>query len=208
MGKIIQFPAKQPSKFGFERVRKRKKEDPDQLDLFRPGVSQVRRLPTNMSSFDEALLLDERGDGRAEKLYCKAISECDFVADSYCNLGVLESKAGRVAKAFDCFTKALAHDPRHFEAHYNLGNLYFEVDDILLARTHYELASEIDPEFPNLFFNLGLVLVLLDEKEAALDAFVRYQLLAPREERRNADDLISGLRSCLATATRSLSLLP
>jgi hypothetical protein len=63
---------------------------------------------------------------------------------------------------------------------------------------HYELAAEINPIFPNLFFNLGLVLALLEEKKAAIDAFVKYQQLAPREERRNADDLISGLKRSLA----------
>jgi hypothetical protein len=63
---------------------------------------------------------------------------------------------------------------------------------------HYELAAEINPTFPNLFFNLGLVLALLEEKKAAIDAFVKYQQLAPREERRNADDLISGLKRSLA----------
>ena len=199
MGKIIQFPAKQPSKFGFERVKRRRKENPAQLDLFRACVSQVQRLPTNMSSFEEALLLDELDDCRAEKLYWRAIAEGDLVAESYCNLGIIESKTGRVAKAFDCFTKALEHDPRHFEAHYNLGNLYFEADNLRMARMHYELAAEINPGFPNLFFNLGLVLALFEEKEAALDAFVKYQLLAPQEEHRNADDLINGLRRCLAT---------
>jgi tetratricopeptide (TPR) repeat protein len=198
MGKITQFPAKQPSKFGFERVKRRKKEDPDQLNLFSSGMGRILRFPTNMSPFEEALLLDERCDSRAEKAYLRAISEGDFVADAYCNLGIIESKAGRIAKAFDCFTKSLEHDPRHFESHYNLGNLYFEGDNLRLARMHYELAAEINPIFPNLFFNLGLVLALLEEKKAAIDAFVKYQQLAPREERRNADDLISGLKRSLA----------
>ncbi len=107
-----------------------------------------------------------------------------------------------MAKAFDCFTKSLEHDPRHFESHYNLGNLYFEEDNLRLARMHYELAAEINPAFPNLYFNLGLVLALLDEKKAAIDAFLKYQRLAPPEERKNADDLIAGLKRSLAAPTR------
>ncbi len=200
MGEIVQFPSRQPSKFGFERVRKRRKNNPDQMNLFSPKPGEVRRLPTGMGPFEEALLLDERGDRLAEESYRKAISDGDFVADAYCNLGIIESGAGRIAKAFDCFTKSLEHDPRHFESHYNLGNLFFGADNMRLAKMHYELAAEIDPEFANLYFNLGLVLALLEEKRAALEAFVRYQLLAPREERRNADDLISGLRKSLAAS--------
>ncbi|MEJ2696421.1 MAG: tetratricopeptide repeat protein [Candidatus Sulfobium sp.] len=198
MGKIVPFPLRQSSKFGFERARKRSRENPDQLNLFSPKPAGVRRLPTNISPFEEALLLEERDDSRAEKLYLRAIAEGDQIADAYCNLGILESRAGRMTKAFDCFTRSLRHDPRHFESHYNLGNLYFDGDNLRLARMHYELASEIEPGFPNLVYNLGLVLALLDEKEAALEAFVKYQRLVPREERWTRD-LIGGLRKSLTT---------
>jgi tetratricopeptide (TPR) repeat protein len=204
MDNIIRFPAKHPPKFGFERVKKRRrKEHPDQLNLFPSSAGEIRRLPTAISPFEEALLLDERDDRRAEESYWKAVSEEDLVADAYCNLGIIESKAGEVTRAFDCFTKSLQHDPRHFESHYNLGNLYFEGDNLRLARMHYELAAEINPAFPNLYFNLGLVLALLEEKKAAIDAFVTYRHLAPAEERRNADDLITELKRSLALTGRS-----
>ena len=164
MGNILQFPAEPPSKFGFERVKKRKKTESDRLDqlnLFTPASSgQVLHLPRNVNPFEEALLLDEHGDRRAGESYLRAISEGDCVADAYCNLGILESQAGRTAKAFDCFTKSLEHDPRHLESHYNLANLYFEVGDLRLARMHYEMAPELDPSFPNIYFNLGLVLAM------------------------------------------------
>ena len=199
MGKIVQFPAKQPSKFGFERVGKRRKKIPDQLNLFSSGVGKLLRLPTNISPFEEALLLDEHNDRRAGEAYLRAISEGDLVADAYCNLGIIESKAGRVAKAFDSFTKSLEHAPRHFEAHYNLGNLYFEGDNIRLARMHYELAIEINPDFPNLYFNLGLVLALMEETKSSIDALLKYQMLVPQKERGNAEDLINGLRRSLAS---------
>ena len=203
MDKIIPFPAKPPKKFGYERVKKhRRKEDLNQSKLFPSSVGQVLRLPTNISPFEEALLLDERDDDRAEESYRRAISEGDLVADAYCNLGIIESQAGRIAKAFDCFTKSLEHHSRHFESHYNLGNLYFEGDNLRLAKMHYELAAEINPTFPNLYFNLGLVLGLLEEKKAAIEAFVQYQRLAPPEERKNAEDLINGLKRSLALTDR------
>ena len=203
MDKIIFFPANPPMKFGYERVKKRRrKKDLNRSEPFPSGVGQVLRLPTNISPFEEALLLDERDDGRAEESYRRAISEGDLVADAYCNLGIIESQAGRIAKAFDCFTKSLEHHSRHFESHYNLGNLYFEGDNLRLAKMHYELAAEINPTFPNLYFNLGLVLGLLEEKKAAIEAFVQYQRLTPPEERKNAEDLISGLKRSLTLTDR------
>ncbi len=205
MDRIIQFPARLPAKFGFEPAKRRGEDDPHQLKLFASRLAEIRRLPSDIGPFEEALLLDERSDSRAEESYRRAIAEGDLVADAYCNLGIIESEAGRMTKAFDCFTKSLEHDSRHFESHYNLGNLYFESDNLRLAKMHYELAREINPTFPNLHFNLGLVLALLEERQAAVDALVKYQLLAPPEEQKNADDLISELERALSTTGRDAS---
>jgi tetratricopeptide (TPR) repeat protein len=201
MDSVIPFPGKKRLKFGFERVKKRRKKNaPQPLNSSPTSRGQVLRLPARVSPFEEALQLDERDDRRAEHSYRRAIAEGDLAADAYCNLGIMEFKAGRTAKAFDCFTKSLEQDPRHLESHYNLGNLYFEEANLRLARMHYALAAELNPAFSNLYFNLGLVLALLEEKRAAIEAFVHYQRLAPPEERRNADDLINGLCRSLALA--------
>ena len=200
MGKVLQFSPKHPQKFDFERVKKRKNDSPprDQLSLFTGHGAQVLRLPTEVGPFEEALLLDERGDARTEEAYRTAISEGDSVADAYCNLGILESKAGRVSKAFDCFTKSLEHDPRHFESHYNLGNLYLEEGNLRLARMHYELAAEVDPGFSNLFFNLALVHAMDNDYPGSFAALSKYKELAPRDEGEKADELLENLRRSLA----------
>ena len=203
MGKILLFPQKQPSRFDFERVKKRREENLDKSNLFSSGLGRVPRPPASLTPFEEALLLDECGDSRAAEAYSRAISEGNLTADAYCNLGIIESRAGRTTKAFDCFTKSLEHDPRHFESHYNLGNLYFEGDNLRLSRMHYEFAAEINPTFPNLYFNLGLVLALMEETKAAIDVLVKYQLLTPPKERRNVEDLISELRRSLSKTSRN-----
>src|SRR5215469_2548071 len=141
MGQIIKFPV-QPSKFGHKRVPKRTRtpDDPAQLPLFSQPTAQVLRLATGLSPFEHALLLDERDDPTAAEFYANAIVEQDCVADAYCNLGIIESKQGNTARAFDCFTNSLKHNPRHSEAHFNLGNVYFDINDFRLAQMHYEMA--------------------------------------------------------------------
>src|SRR5262245_48005182 len=158
MGEIIKFPG-QAAKFGFKRVRSRAKppEHPDQLDLFSQPTAQILSIESGLSPFEQALMCDERGDLKAADLYTRAIEEQDCVADAFCNLGIIESQKGNTTRAFDCFTTSLKHDPRHSEAHYNLGNLYFEVNDFRLAQVHYEMAAEVDPAFANVHFNLALV---------------------------------------------------
>jgi Flp pilus assembly protein TadD len=194
MGELLKLPV-EASRFGYKRVRKRSRrgEDPSQLHLFAPPTAQILEFSPELGWFEQALLLDERGDERAAGLYRKAIAEGDCVADAHCNLGILESKRGNTSKAFDGFTMALREDPRHGEAHFNLGNLYFEINDFRLAQVHYELAAELDPDMANAHFNLALVYSIQNDLPAAARALGRYRELVPEDEWRTADDLLRRL---------------
>ena len=207
MAEIIQFPA-QTAKLGYKRVRNKRTRDadhPDQLALFAQPTAQILTLAPELSRFEQALILDERGDPQAAQLYEKAIEEQDCAADAYCNLGILESQKGNVTRAFDCFTIALKQDPRHAEAHYNLGNLYFDVNDFRLAQIHYEMAGQVNPSFPNVYFNLGLVLAINNDLANAVQALTRYRALAPESERHNAEELLQNLQKLLSVRRNSRS---
>lgn len=193
MTKVIQFPGSNPEKFGFKPVRKKVKPDHDtkgQLNLFSGG--KVRSL-NPLSVFEEALILDEQGDNRAQAKYLKAIEAGDSVADAYCNLGILESENKHFVEAIDCFTKSLKEDPRHFESHYNLANLYAEIGNLPLAKVHYQMSIAIEPEFPNSYFNLALSLVMNKEVEEAIQLLASYRNLVSQEEQKLAEDLINTL---------------
>jgi len=193
MAKVIQFPSPNPEKFGFVPVRKKQndKDEKGQLNLFAGG--KIRSLH-KLSAFDEALMLDEQGDERARKQYEKAIEQGEFKADAYCNLGILESQQKNHSKAIDCFTKSLKEDPRHFESHYNLANLYAEIGNLPLAKVHYQISIEIEPEFPNSYFNLGLTLAMNREIEEAINSLYTYRSLVSEEDQAQADELINNLK--------------
>lgn len=203
MAKILHLPAKPPAKLGYQRVQPRKKKDPEghgQMNLFNAQSGQAARIvtmPSRFGPFEEALNLDELEDPRAAEVYWQAISEGDCVADAYCNLGILESRDGKTEKAFDCFTKSLTAQPRHLESHYNLANLYFDLGDLRLAREHYEMATQIDPGFPNIYFNLGLVHAMNDCYDDAIAAFSRYCDIAGSQDAGKAGELIETLRQFL-----------
>jgi len=203
MADILKLPV-QASKLGYRRVRKRcKATDPNQLDLFAAPAAQILSFTAGLGPFEQALLWDERGDARAAELYSEAIEKEDCVSDAFCNLGIIESKRGNPVKALDCFTAALKNDPRHLEAHYNLGNLYFDLDDLGLAKVHFEMAVNVDPDFANAYFNLALIQVINHDPGAAVEALARYQQLVPPDEGRKAEKLLEELEKCVSAARKS-----
>ena len=204
MAQILKFPA-QPTKLGYRRVKKRSQpaEHPDQLHLFPHPTAQILEFAPDLSPFEQALLWDERGDAQAAELYARAIEQQDCVADAYCNLGIIESERGNMTNAFDCFTASLKTNPRHSEAHYNLGNLYFDLNDFRLAQNHYEMAAQVDPSFANAYFNLALVQAINNDPGAAVKALHQYQELVSEEEGRIAMELLQSLKQSLAAAKNS-----
>jgi tetratricopeptide (TPR) repeat protein len=196
MAKVVKFTNATPVKLGLQRAQKRKKSDLEkqgQLSLFSGG--KVIRL-NQLSCFEEALMLDELGDIKsAKEKYLKAIEENDSIADAYCNLGIIESQEGNYPKAIDCFTLCLKHEPRQYEAHYNLANIFVDVGNFALAKIHYKISIEIEPSFTNNYFNLALALAMSREYKDAVAVLHQYRALTPAEEHKQTDALIRQLMS-------------
>jgi tetratricopeptide (TPR) repeat protein len=193
MAKIIQLPARRPSKLGFKRAKKDGNENfESQLDLFNAAKPEAQIIPIMgmVPSFENALKLDYLGDSRAKNAYLKAIENGDCASDCYCNLGIIESQMGNTAKAIDCFTNALKLEPRHLESHYNLANLYFDECELKLAKLHYEIALEIDPDFANIYFNLGLLHAMNENLTEAVKLLKHFKKIAPQDIAGNADELL------------------
>jgi tetratricopeptide (TPR) repeat protein len=201
MAKVIQLDTSRPSKLGYKRAKKRKSEgleEKGQLNLFLQSEANVIRLPSRFTPFEEALRLDEKGNPGAQEAYLRAIIAGDCIADANCNLGILVHQSGNIIKAFDYFTECLKYEPRHLEAHYNLANLYFEVNEYRLAKLHYEIAAEIEPEFSDIYFNLALVYAMNKEYEDAVSALFKYKSLVSPKEGLKADNLLASLRNSLS----------
>jgi DNA-binding transcriptional MerR regulator len=168
-----------------------------QLNLFEPEVAQVYRIPIKLSPFEEALLKHERGDAAAGEAYRSAIRAGDYVADAYCNLAILAYELGELPRAIDYVTLSLKHDPRHFESHYNLANIYFDAGDLRLAELHYKITAELEPNFSHIYFNLGIVQALDGNFPASRASLNRYKDLAAQGEESEADELLNRLEEVM-----------
>jgi len=175
-------------------IRRIESELHGQLNLFAESGGRLIPLPVRRTPFEEALILHEQGDEKAVKMYNLAILQGECVSDAYCNLGILEFEKNETAKAFDHFTNAMKHDPRHFESHFNLAHLYFEAGDYRLARLHYEISAVLEPNSAGAYYNLGLIYAVGGELTEAIEALNKAKEMSTGEERVQVEELLSNLK--------------
>lgn len=153
-----------------------------QLNLFdQPVKEETLTIPLADKAFDLALKLDLRNDPSAESYYLRAIEKNENIAHSLCNLGVIAAYKQNMTEAVDLFTRALVEDPRHCESHFNLANVYFAAGNYSLAILHYQVVTKIANLFADVYFNMGLAHLELEQLAAANDAFKTYKSLLPEE---------------------------
>ena len=159
--KVIRYKANTKRKLGFKRALTDLQESKGQLNLFQVQNQKESKLKSlrHLDPFQQALQLDDKNIELSEKLYLESIEQNISVSDAFCNLGILQAQKGNTTKAIDCFTKALAKDPRHVEAHYNLANMYFDAGNYALAGTHYKIASEMEVTFPEIYFKIYIMML-------------------------------------------------
>ncbi|HKD80133.1 MAG TPA: tetratricopeptide repeat protein [Candidatus Angelobacter sp.] len=84
----------------------------------------------------------------------------------------LEEDPGTQVEAIDNYKKCVELDPTHAAAFINLGTLYYNRHDYVLAERYYRKAIEVDARYALAYFDLGNV---LDETGRLPDAVKAYQ---------------------------------
>src|SRR2546425_10924423 len=90
-----------------------------------------------------------------------------------------ELEATSLEEAREAYRRALALDPRHADAHVNLGRLLHESGDAAGAESHYRRALEARPDHATAAFDLGVALEDLGRDREALEAYDRAIALDP-----------------------------
>jgi tetratricopeptide (TPR) repeat protein len=97
-----------------------------------------------------------------------AESAADFFTRGVC----LEEALATQEEAIASYKKCVELDPMHAAAYINLGTLYYNRHDHLLAERYYRKAIEVDPKYALAYFDLGNV---LDETGRLADGIRAYQ---------------------------------
>jgi len=96
-------------------------------------------------------------------------------------LGLAQRAGGDTAAAEASFQAALALEPRHAEAHLNLGNLCRDAGEATAAEAHYRQAIAITPNYAAAHSNLGNLLSRLKRHDEAIRHLEQAATLAPRD---------------------------
>jgi superkiller protein 3 len=118
-------------------------------------------------------------------------------ADDLVDIGIGAVERGQVDAGLDAFAMALARDPMHAVAHYDLANVYLARDAPVPARVHLGIAVMLDPSFADAFYNLGLACAGAGLWVEALSALDAYTELVQTEDP-VAEDLARQLRALVA----------
>ena len=129
----------------------------------------------------------------------EALAELDDLDDPYLRAEVATQRGTALilqnesAAAREAFERAVEHDPRHYRAITNLGNLSLEEGDVDAAIEAYEKALAIDENFANAHHNLGVALRRKGQVGRSVRSLRRAQKAMQREQTERARDSVKGI---------------
>lgn len=119
----------------------------------------------------------ERGVLQPSKIHAMPAAE---TASEFFARGVaLEEAPATHTEAIDAYQKCVSLDPTHAAAYINLGTIYYNRHDFVLAERFYRQAVEVDPRYALAYFDLGNVLEETGRLPDAIRAYEAAIALAP-----------------------------
>jgi tetratricopeptide (TPR) repeat protein/peroxiredoxin len=97
----------------------------------------------------------------------------DTLANSWNNLGLLDTREGRTQEAIRCFREALRSSPDHLIALNNLGNAYRLQKEWDKARETFQRSLAVSPEDPDANYGLGMVFAQANDTDRAYEYLQR-----------------------------------
>lgn len=152
------------------------------------AVIDPRRLESGVAALlaaDQERLTDEVSlTSRLEPALHGALTR----AEALNTLGVLHALQDREGQARQAFGEAFAHDPGHYRALTNLGNMALEGGDPASAEKLYRQAIALNGDYAGAHHNLGVALRKLGRLNDSVRAIKTGQRLSVRQTKRDQDD--------------------
>ena len=131
------------------------------------NVVHVKFGPSVFSLFEKACAIDDVDPEEGIRLYRRALHLDPMCDEAMANLGRIYFRAGDLDLAETWWMRAVQTNRRAVDAYYNLGYLLLVKEDYRAAITQFEMASGIEPDFADAYFNLAEALAKLGRREEA-----------------------------------------
>lgn len=148
-----------------ERLRRAAKRRPP----FPPAFFELAHQLAAMKHEDEAV-----------ELLAEAIAMMPTVAEFSVQLGMIQAGRNERAKAREAFTRALASAPRHVDALYGLARAVQGDGEFAQAAEIYRRLLAVKPDEAAAHIGLGVCLLELGDKDAALKSLGTATRIAPQ----------------------------
>ncbi len=109
----------------------------------------------------------------------RPIIRINSAADLFARGVALEEHPNTHEEAIAIYLRVLELEPEHAAAHINLGTLYYNRQDFVLAEQHYRDALAADPRYALAYFDLGNVLDETGRVQEAIQTYKTALQLAP-----------------------------
>ncbi|GGJ72431.1 tetratricopeptide repeat protein [Deinococcus aquiradiocola] len=165
------------------------------------GAADARTLrehapPDALHAALEALLGADRerlsDDAALRERLQPALTQPLTRAEALNTLGVLHALQDREGQARQSFGEAIAHDPGHYRALTNLGNMALEGGDAAGAETLYRQSIALNADYSGAQHNLGVALRRQGRLAESVKAIKKGQRLAVRQSQREQQDELKG----------------
>ena len=139
---------------------------------FRHGGASVEPLAGQF-------VMDFGGQRVIEQHKIHPMRTAETAAEFFARGVALEEDPGAQLEAIEAYNKCVELDPTHAAAYINLGTLYYNRQDYVLAERYYRKAIEVDARYALAYFDLGNVLDETGRLQEAIHAYNSAISLAP-----------------------------
>lgn len=150
---------------------------------FRDAVEEMRRVPeldpeaiTPTLRLIRAYLYRQDFE-RALEMCERAVQQAPGRANLWIVLGEIYHQLERTEEAVAAFSKAIEMDPENILGYGALAEIEESNNDLIAAIEIYERLIELQPSSAGLFFQLGINLMRIGERESAVERFEQALLL-------------------------------
>ncbi|HUY80508.1 MAG TPA: tetratricopeptide repeat protein [Acidobacteriaceae bacterium] len=135
-----------------------------------------------MEPITKQLVFDFDGQARPAKVECVRFSAAQ--QDAWVSEGFLEAvryeESGRIQEAVNLYEMILRREPRHAPSAINLGTIFYNQGEFMLAEKLYRQAVDADSNYALAYFDLGNVLDELHRMPEAIEAYLAAIRLVPK----------------------------